>query len=194
MRDPRHRPRGRPTETGPTDAELVEAWRAGDGAALEKLIRRHQSAVYRLVLRTTGDPTAAEDLTQKAFLKAIGRLGRLRGGGAFRTWLFRIALNLARNRHRNARRWRQAEPEAIFETPVADDDPHEVLEARERADAIRAAVDKLPRMQREVVRLRLDADLPFKEIARILDTTEASAKVSFHHAVRTLRQRLADLP
>lgn len=177
-------------DPAPTDADLVEAWREGDGAALETLVRRYQGAVYRLLLRATGDATAAEDLSQKAFLKAISRLHRLRGSGAFKSWLFRIALNLAKNRHRNRRRWRSADPEVLAEETADEPGADEMLEEAERALRVRAAVDTLPRLQREVVRLRLYADLPFKEIADILETTEASAKVSYHHAVRTLRSRL----
>ncbi|RMG13435.1 MAG: sigma-70 family RNA polymerase sigma factor [Deltaproteobacteria bacterium] len=175
----------RETDPAPTDAELVEAWRSGDGTALERLILRHQAGVYRLMLRSVRNPADAEDLTQKCFLKAITKIERLEDGGAFKGWLYRIALNLAKNRRRNAFRWRRAPVEEAPPRPTAD--PHDTLDAWQRLEWVRGALETLPRMQREVVRLRLHAELPFKEIAEILGTTESSAKVSYYHGVRRLR-------
>lgn len=194
MRDNSEQPQAAQGSEAATDGALVEAWRAGDGAALEVLVRRYQTPVYRLLLRATADPASAEDLMQKAFLKAIQRIGRLRTPDAFRSWLFRLALNLARNRRRNAFRWRSASEDALVHTAAAHDPADEALHLERQKHAMRRAVEGLPRLQREVVRLRLDAELPFKEIAEILGTTEASAKVSYHHAVRALRGRLGSEP
>lgn len=169
----------------PSDAELVEAWRNGDGGALERLVLRHQAGVYRLLLRAVGDPADADDLTQKCFLKAITKIERLQDGHAFKSWLYRIALNLARNRKRNAFRWRRAPLEEVH--PGTTRGPDSALEEAECTEWVRRAIERLPRMQRKVVTLRTYAELPFKDIAEILGTTEASAKVSYHHGVRKLR-------
>lgn len=193
MIDPRERS-DQADGSEPSDGALVEAWRKGDGAALERLVRRHQTGIYRLVLRATGDPTSAEDLVQKTFLKALGRMNRLRNPEAFRGWLYRTALNLARNRRRNARRWFSGGGDDLEKRAAPAPGADEALVREERAETLRSEIERLPRLQREVVRLRLDAELPFKEVAKILGTSEASAKVSYHHAVRVLRTRLGTSP
>jgi RNA polymerase sigma-70 factor, ECF subfamily len=174
------------------DADLVAAWREGDGKAAEALVRRHQQAVYRLMLRATGDPAAADDLTQKTFLKALDRVDRLRGEGAFQAWLMRIALNFARSRGRGLFRWRRAPEPVLAELPTAAAPPDEALDRARNLARIRAGVEKLPRRQRQIVQLRLQAELPFKAIAEIVGTTEASAKVTYHNAVRALRARIEE--
>lgn len=193
MADPRHTADD-PDPAARPDSALIAAWLQGDEASLDQLIRRYQKPIYRLILRTTGDAVAAEDLAQRAFLKAIDRLPRLTRPQAFQAWLFRIALNLARNSARNRRRWRMTSTDAAPPQVSSSPSAQEALEHAQDRARMHAAIEKLPRMQREVVRLRLQAELPFRDIAQILDTSEQSAKVSYHHAVRTLRDRLRSPP
>ncbi len=175
-----------------SDADLVRAWRKGDGLAAEILVRRHQKPVYRLMLRSTGDATAADDLTQKAFLKTLEKVERLRADEAFCSWLFRIALNLAKSRGRGIMRWLRApgyELERVrSDAPMPDDE----IDRQKRLERTRDEVSRLPKMQRQVVQMRVQAELPFKSIAEVLGTSEASAKVTYHNAVRRLRERLGD--
>ena len=173
-----------------TDEALVRAFLSGDDGAFGKLVRRHERAVVALVRRYAHDPDDARDLAQRAFLRAFqaARRARWLGGGVapFRAWLFRIAVNLGRNHVRDALRWRRAPPAVAERLPVAPVGTA-ALERAERERAVRDAVVRLPRRQREVLTLRVDAELSFREIAQVLGITELNARVHFHHAARRLR-------
>lgn len=176
----------------PTRAELdldqVERARAGDRAAFETLVRRYQQPVFYLCLRYLKNDADAADATQRAFVKAYQGLDGFRGQASFRTWLFRIAINLSLNHLRDHKRERPA--------PLAEDTLVEAatgaqrLLGRERSRALRAAIDELPPKQRMVLELRVWSELPFKEVAELADCSENAAKVNFHYAVKRLREIL----
>jgi RNA polymerase sigma-70 factor (ECF subfamily) len=174
-----------------SDDLLVRAFLAGNDDAFGELVRRHQRTVLALVRRYAATPDDARDLAQRAFLKAFQAARRalwLRSKAPpFRAWLFRIAVNLGRNHARDVRRWRLVHVRAAEEVPVPPAGSTG-LERDERDRAVRAAVLNLPRRQREVLTLRIDAELSFREIAEVLRITENNAKVHFHHATRRLRE------
>lgn len=168
------------------DEQLVLAARAGCRPALEALVRRYQRPLYRRCRGHLRDHDAAADLCQRAFLRALLHLGELREAAHFRSWLFRIAENLARNQLRDEARFvRAAGPEAAIPARA-----HATIEAAERAERLRQAIARLPGRQRAVVELRVERELSFAQIARRLDITENAAKVSFHHAGKGLRRLL----
>jgi RNA polymerase sigma-70 factor (ECF subfamily) len=183
----------------PTETELVRAFSAGDSAAFGVLVKRHQELVYRVVRRYARTLEDGRDLTQRAFLQAFEAAGRalprLLADGQevpFRAWLLRIAVNLAKNHARDAGRWHLAPVEALASTPgtaAAD----EALERAQQKALTRRAVLALPRRQREVFTLRIDAGLPFAEVAQALGITEGNAKSHFHHAVNRLKEEVAKL-
>jgi RNA polymerase sigma-70 factor (ECF subfamily) len=167
------------------DAELLDAFRAGDTRAFEALVRRYQRPVLAIARRFSRDPDDAEDLAQRAFINASQRAGGWRGG-SFKSWLFRIVVNLAKNHLRDTARFDRGEDaqerELVATAPGAD----ARIDSAQQQRALREAVAKLPRRQREVLLLRIDGDLPFAEI------TEVNAKVNFHHAVRKLKTMLQE--
>jgi RNA polymerase sigma-70 factor (ECF subfamily) len=177
---------------------LLAAYQAGDGGAFEALVRRHQRLVRAVVRRYAERPDDVLDLAQKAFLRALTaarqpRWLRLGARAPFRAVLLRIAANLGRNHARDSRRWARAPLEAV------DAGDHAVaprgtaaLEREEQRARLRQAVVELPRRQREVLTLRIDAELPFAEIARALSISENAAKVHYHHATRRLAALLAE--
>lgn len=181
-------------EVSPDDA-LVRAFLQGDDAAFEALVRRHETLVLRIVRRYARDAEDARDLSQKTFVRAFQAIRRankrpLGERAPFQRWLVRIAVNLARNHVRDARRWGFASVEEADGLPHRGPEPLESLLARERTARVRTAVLELPPRQREVVALRLDAELSFAEIGAALEITENSAKVNFHHASMRLRDLL----
>jgi RNA polymerase sigma-70 factor (ECF subfamily) len=181
----------------PTDEALCEAFLEGDEAAFGVLVERHRGLVFSLVRRFAPRPEDAADLSQQAFLRALEASRRVlsrwtpRGEAPFRAWLVRIALNLAKNHARQGSRWRMAR---LVEVEEAAADPAETAQqALERAEAerrMREAVLALPRRQREVLSLRVDGGLPFRDIAETLGITENNAKVQFHHAVKRLKAQV----
>jgi RNA polymerase sigma-70 factor, ECF subfamily len=179
-------------ESDRADEPLVRAFLAGDERAFGDLVRRHERTVLALVRRYAAGGDDARDLAQRAFLRAFlaakrARTFRVKGPLPFRAWLLRIAVNLGKNHVRDARRWRRAPVEAALTEGVPPVGTA-ALERAEREGAVRAAVLSLPRRQREVLTLRVDAELPFKDIARVLGITENNAKVHFHYASRRLRE------
>jgi RNA polymerase sigma-70 factor, ECF subfamily len=181
------------------DEALCEAALGGDAGAFGQLVRRHQSLVFSLVRRAARSPEDAADLTQQAFLRAFEACRRVRArtlptsDALFRAWLVRIALNLARNHARGQRRWRSERLEARAQGLAAQDaSAEERLGEAERARAVHRAVLALPRRQREVLTLRVDGGLPFRDIAEALGITENNAKVQFHHALQRLRSTVPE--
>lgn len=172
--------------SNPDDVELVQAFRQGDRAAFEALVRRHQSVVWAVALRVCRDKAAAEDVSQRAFINAMERVDDLKG--AFRPWLLSITANLAKNHRRDNARLVPTEivPEHPHDEPGAD----ERLDAARRSQRLREAIDALSIRQREVVMMRIDGQLPFSEIAQTLGITENNAKVTYHTATKRLREQL----
>jgi RNA polymerase sigma-70 factor (ECF subfamily) len=185
----------------PTDEELCRAFLDGDEAAFGSLVERYRTLVISLVRRYAPRPEDAADLAQQAFLRALEASSRvfsrwrLTSPTPFRSWLVRIALNLAKNHARQGHRWR---PALLTEVEDAAADPRETpqesLERQERERRLQAAVLALPRRQREVLALRVDGGLPFRDIAETLGITENNAKVQFHHAVKRLKAEVAGAP
>src|SRR5262245_20924779 len=171
-----------------SDEDLVARAQAGSRGAFDTLIRRHQKPLYFLCLRYVHDHDAAADLAQRAFIRVLEKLDGLREVQTFKSWLYRIAVNLSLNHLRDHARFvdddaSPPEPDDGVETSAG-------IETHERAQALRRAVVGLPTKQRMTLELRIYEDLSFREIALALDTTEGAAKVNFHYAVRKLRALL----
>ena len=178
-----------------TDEELLQDFLGGREPAFAELVRRHERAVRAVARRYVAQPDDVLDLAQRAFLRALqsARRGRWLGLGRvppFQALVLRIAVNLGKNHARDRARWARAPVEALDEVEVEPTGSAR-LERDERRDAVRRAVLRLPRRQREVLTLRIDAELSFAEVARVLSITENNAKVHFHHATRRLAALVA---
>ncbi len=183
----------------PRDEEaLVAAFLVGDDDAFGELVGRHEGMVLAIVRRYATTADDAKDLAQRTFLRAFEAARRsLRTGPRaaipFRRWLVRVAVNLAKNHRRDAvRAMRVPLDELERDARASGPDARDALLRHEAERRMRAAVLELPRRQREVLTLRIDAELPFAEIADALGITENAAKVSFHHATRALRAALGE--
>jgi RNA polymerase sigma-70 factor (ECF subfamily) len=170
------------------DEELVKRAQGGDRAALDRLVRRHQRALFALCVRYVRDTDEAADLVQRSFVRAMGKLAELRDAGVFRSWILRIGAHLALNHIRDHARFVADDGE--IEAGLSDEralSASDRLEAAEAASALRAAVHELPTKQRMTLELRIYEDLPFRDIGAALGISEGAAKVNFHYAVRKLR-------
>jgi RNA polymerase sigma-70 factor (ECF subfamily) len=171
------------------DASFVARALAGDEQAFETLVERHQRAIFAVARRMLRDHDAADEATQRTFVRAFERLRSFRGEASFGTWLHRIVMNECRDILR-AQRGRVALDDVPESQLATVDEGRDVrLGAR-----LRELVATLPPRQQSVLSLRIFSDLPFAEIARAEGITENSAKVSFHHAVRRLQQWLGRTP
>ena len=169
------------------DREAILACQAGDRAAFDGLVERHQRAIYRLCFRYVNNHEDASDLAQDSFVKAYKAIGRFRGDSTFSTWLYRIAVNTCIN-FRAARRMALEE---LSET-LADPGKPAVqrMQDRQRSEQVREAVTRLPEKQRATLILKVYHDLTHEEVASILGSSVGTVKANLFHAMGNLRKML----
>lgn len=177
------------------DLGLVERFRQGQRRAFDELVQRYQKPIYYLVLRYLGNSADAADITQKTFVRVFRSISGFRGDSSFRTWIYRIAINLALNHLRDHRRVAAADLAEVKEEAlaVAPLGAARVIHGEDAA-TLRAAVARLAPKQRLVLELRVYEELSFREVAEVAGCTENTAKVNFHHAIKRLRAILAGQP
>lgn len=168
------------------DDELVEQAQGGDARAFGRLVERHQRRLCATLTKMTGDSDLALDVTQDAFIRAWVGLDKFERRAAFSTWLYRIAVRLAYDVMRREGPRDARDVDDSFADPGPGPDAR--IEQSTESEALRRRIAELPEMQRAVVTLRMYNEMPYKEIAVILETTENSARVSFHHAISRLRE------
>ncbi len=170
--------------SGRPDAALARRARAGDTAAFEELVHRHELRAFRVALRVLGDRGAAEDAAQEAFVRAWRALGSFRADSSFTTWLYRIVDNACLD-HRAAAR---PEVSLMHDTPDAGADPHGVAESHERLRALTADLLRLPPGQRVPLVLRELEGLSYEEIGAVLDVSVPAVKGRIHRARLSLTE------
>jgi RNA polymerase sigma-70 factor (ECF subfamily) len=147
--------------------------------------------VARFLGRLNGRAERVPDLTQEVFLRVYLAAARYRDTGAFSTWLYRIALNVARD---DARRHRRDPLPLCDHEPPADSEPVELhSERRELEQAVAQALAELPELQREALVLRHYEGMSFEDMARVLGTPASTLKSRFTAALGRLRTRLQQL-
>jgi RNA polymerase sigma-70 factor (ECF subfamily) len=177
-------PQAQPLATA--DAALIAAWQGGDEQAAAELVRRHAWALARFLAAGGAGAADLDDLVQETFIRAFRAVGRFRGRCQFRTWLLTIGGNVLKDATRRFKRARVVPLEEGLR--ARDGDPHETAVAGETEERLREALERLPRMQREVFLLRAQQGLEYEEIAVALGTTPGAARVHYHHAVRRLKE------
>lgn len=184
------------------DSELVTRVLAGDRNAYRPLVERYQNRVHAMVYGMVRDPEEARDIVQNAFIKAYQNLGSFRIESSFYTWLYRIAMNLAIDHCRMAKRRRTSS----FEESIAsrDDDgnllemhhtdsPQKALQRKETHQRIFKAMEDLTEEQREVILLREVEGLSYKEIADAMDIPEGTVMSRLFYARKRLQAALVAL-
>ena len=149
------------------DHQLVERCRTGDVAAFEELVKRHQARAYAIAYRLLGRREDAQEVAQEAFSRAYFRLAEFRGTAQFRTWLYRILVNLATDFLRR-RKPEVPENEALFQMVDTRGNPGEHLHRQELRQNIEEAINALPADLRTVILLREMEGLSYAEIALVI--------------------------
>ncbi|MDH3734271.1 MAG: RNA polymerase sigma factor [Gemmatimonadota bacterium] len=168
-------------------ADLVQRSLDGDERAFKRLVEAHESRVYGVAVRLLGDPVAAQEAASEAFVRLYRSLGSLRGEARLSTWLHRVTVNLCRDEHRRLKRAERytdldsAGPRLVVIERAAE----EALEVAEMNDRVRAALDELPKEQREAIVLRYLSELSYSEIS---EATGASANTVASRVYRGLRR------
>ena len=195
---------GAPFALPPEDATLLAQLRAGEGAAYELWVRASAPRMLRVARRFMRNEQDAQDVVQDAFLLAFRHLASFDGSARLSTWLHRIAVNAALMKLRSKRR----HPEESIDERLPRfhaDGQHEhaptawaargdaAVESSELRKAVRAAIDELPELYRDVLLLRDIEELTTEEAAVALGITVAALKTRLHRARLALRERLDDL-
>jgi RNA polymerase sigma-70 factor (ECF subfamily) len=193
------------TITDLSDVALFERLRGGDPAALEPLMERFASRVFRVANGICGSSADAEEVVQDVFLTVFRKAASFEGRAALGTWLYRIAVNTSLNKRRGKRAEVEESLEELLPTYVEDGHrrgdrsfliadwsalPDERLLSKEGREGIRAAVERLPEHYRAVLLLRDVEELSSEEVAEALGESVASVKSRLHRARMALREVL----
>ncbi|MGH7873492.1 MAG: sigma-70 family RNA polymerase sigma factor [Candidatus Binatia bacterium] len=176
-----------------SDADYVRRLQRGETDAFEMLVRRHEKTIFNLVYRMLGDYDEAAEVSQEVFLSAYRAIGRFRGDANFSTWLYRIALNHTSTRRKSLSR-RQQRNVAIDDTePVRDlqPGPAETMEKKEIRERVQRALNNLEPDDATVIVLRDLQDIPYEEVARLLEVPVGTVKSRLHRARQALKSQLA---
>lgn len=160
------------------DQQIVERVQRGDKRAFDLLVTKYQRKIFRLLSRLIRDPGEIEDVAQEAFIKAYRALPNFRGESAFYTWLYRIAINTAKNHLVSQGRRAPTSTEAEVEDAENFDDadglrdfntPDAVMMSRQVGDAVNRAIERLPDDLRTAIVLRELEGLSYEEIAETMN-------------------------
>jgi RNA polymerase sigma-70 factor (ECF subfamily) len=188
------------SDVGDREAALVQRCAAGDEDASAELVAEHQRIVFQLAANLLGDREEALDLSQEVFLRVFRTIHRFRGQSSLRTWIYRIVVNQARNRHRFWRRRHRDEQVSLDQHVATHGDvlrglgptPDRVLAQKELAQQLNQALERLPFEQRTAIVLREVDGLSYEEIAYSLDLAVGTVKSRLTRARQALRADLRD--
>lgn len=185
------------------DQLLVERARAGERAAFDQLVSRYQRRLMRLLTRLLNDPAEAEDVVQETFIKAYRALRHFRGDAAFYTWLYRIAINTAKNALLNRKRHvasQRVEPSLSRPEGSNEDErlrdintPESMLASKQIAQTVNAAMDALPIDLRTAIALREIEGLSYEEIAQIMACPIGTVRSRIFRAREAIARKLRPL-
>jgi RNA polymerase sigma-70 factor, ECF subfamily len=183
------------------DQDLVLRVQRGDKSAYDLLVIKYQHKIVQLVNRYVKDPAEAQDVAQEAFIKAYRALGKFRGDSAFYTWLYRIAINTAKN-YLVARSRRNSDYEIDIQDAEqfqnapelkAMDTPDQLLMNEEIIEVIKSAIDKLPEEMKIAITLREFEGMSYEEIAEAMECPVGTVRSRIFRAREAIDKKLTPL-
>jgi RNA polymerase sigma-70 factor (ECF subfamily) len=184
------------------DQAIVERVQRGDKRAFDLLVTKYQRKIFRLLSRLIRDPGEIEDVAQEAFIKAYRALPNFRGESAFYTWLYRIAINTAKNhlvaQGRRAPTSTETEVEDAENFDEADglrdvNTPDAVMMSRQVGEAVNRAIDRLPEDLRTAIVLRELEGLSYEEIAESMNCPIGTVRSRIFRAREAIANELRPL-
>jgi RNA polymerase sigma-70 factor, ECF subfamily len=172
------------------DLDLINRTEAGEREAFDDLVKKYQKPLYALLYRMVSSHDDASDLLQKTFIKAFTGLRSFERRASFKTWLYQIAINLAKNVYRDRGRVEYVHIDDV----IIRKNPRtlETLIHNESRQQLRKALVSLPEKQRLTLLLRIQEEKKFEEIAEIMECTVGTAKANYHHAVQKLKLMMGE--
>lgn len=184
-----------------TDAQLVRRVQKGDKGAFDVLVLKYQHKIVNLVLRYVRDQDQAMDIAQEAFLKAYRALPRFRGDSAFYTWLYRIAVNTAKN-HLAAQRRRPLDIELDLQDSEQydlhaklkeTDTPEGLTLSQELNETVQRAIAALPEDLRTAIILREIEGMSYEEIAQTMECPVGTVRSRIFRARDAIGKKIGNL-
>lgn len=184
------------------DAALVKRAQAGEKRAFELLVSKYQRRILRLLGRILHNQSDVEDIAQETFLKAYRALPKFRNESAFYTWLYRIAVNTARNhissKHNQVFVSDQIESKdgetfSLLDNLTDGETPETLMHSREIIEALQTALDELPEQLRQAIVLRELEGLSYEEIAATMDCPVGTVRSRIFRAREAISEQLRPL-
>ena len=172
------------------ERDWVRLAQAGDRVAFTNLVRRYQNPVHRFILRMLGSHEEALELTQETFIKVWQALPQWQPQAQFKTWLFRIASNVAVDALRRRKIVEMVPLEEDYDAPAHGPTPDVQLQSRQRLRSLESALAALPAEQRQAILLREIEGLSYTEISTVLDIHEGTVKSRIARARAALASAL----
>jgi RNA polymerase sigma-70 factor, ECF subfamily len=170
------------------DADLIKEFRKGNTEAFSELVNKYSRPLTMTILRIIRDAEEAKDISQMVFLKAYEGLPRFVMASSFKTWLYSIALNTARDHLRKRRPVQIAD---ALDTLIDPSEPvGDRLDKERNLVKLREAIEALPLKQRLTLQLRIYEEMDYEEIAKMVGGSAGSARVNFFQAAKTLKEKL----
>ena len=186
------------------DSELVKSFNSGSESAFDELVRRYSTQMFKVAYGFLRNSEDAEEVVQDTFVKVYRNLKTFRGDSSFSTWVYRILINLARNKYQWNKRRGEQQKISISEkrqTPDGGDAgdidfadtahaPHSIMEKREEDERIMSAIEDLPETLKESIVLRHMEDMRYEDIARITGANIGTVKSRLSRARESLAKTL----
>jgi len=184
-----------------SDQKLVERVQKGDKGAFDLLVLKYQHKIVNLIMRYVRDPELALDISQEAFIKAYRALPRFRGDSAFYTWMYRIAVNTAKN-HLAAQRRRPMDVELDLQDPEQydlhaklkeTDTPEGLTLSKELKESVERAIAALPEDLRTAIVLRELEGMSYEEIAQTMECPVGTVRSRIFRARDAIGKKVGSL-
>ncbi len=180
-----------------SDEQLIQSFYEGDREALAVIFERHKEGVFNFVLRMVANHADAEDITSDVFGRLCEKQNRFSPNAKFKTWLYTIARNACidkiRGRNKFGSMWfakKDGGEDIQMDFPSGDETASQALARKETAGHLQAAINRLPRDQKEALLLREFQDLSYEEISQILGCSLSNVKVLIYRARVQLKDNI----
>lgn len=181
-----------------SDEDLMNRCREGDMGAFELIVLRYKDAIFNLIYHFVADYHRAQDISQETFLRVLKNVDRYKSRNRFKTWLYRIAVNLCKNELRN----RSRRKTLSLDNPAVDIEslsrnyytpPDEAYEKEELRELVKDAVGSLPEDQRMAIIMREYQGLSYEEIASALNCSLGAVKSKIYRARQNIKKMLIEM-
>ena len=181
-----------------SDEDLMRRCREGDMSAFELIVLRYKDAIFNFIYHFVADYHRAQDISQETFLRVLRNVDRYKSRNSFKTWLYKIAVNLCKNELRDRSRHRTLsldDPAMDIESLSGDHyiTPDRAYEREELRRLVKDAVGSLPEDQRMAIIMREYQDLSYEEIASALNCSLGAVKSKIYRARQNIKKMLVEM-